>query len=105
MKKALLFLAATVISYLSFCQEKYTLNGYISDENGEMLPGVYVIVPGTSFGTVTNVYGFYSLTLPAGKYMVRFSFIGYQTVEQEVALTASRKFTLSLQLQPVTLTQ
>jgi hypothetical protein len=96
MKKTLLLFASVIFTYLTFGQEKFTLSGYISDENGEMLPGVYVIIPNSTIGTVTNVYGFYSLTLPKGIYTVRFTFIGYQSREMEIDLTASQKLTLSL---------
>ncbi len=96
MKKTLLLFASVIFTYLTFGQEKFTLSGYISDENGEMLPGVYVIIPNSTIGTVTNVYGFYSLTLPKGIYTVRFTFIGYQSREMEIDLKASQKLTLSL---------
>ena len=49
------------------CQNKITLSGYISDiENNETLIGVSIIVPELQYGTITNEYGFYSLTLPKG---------------------------------------
>lgn len=96
MKKTLLIFTAFLISLVTFGQEKYTLSGYISDENGEMLPGVYVLVPNTAYGAITNVYGFYSLTLPSGNYTVRYSFISYQTMEVKVDLTTSRNFNVSL---------
>ena len=97
MKKKFLLFVTSLFSLLAFPQEKYTLNGYVSDENGEMLPGVYVIIPNTTIGAVTNVYGFYSLTLPKADYNVRFSFIGYQPKEIEVNLISSRKLSISLE--------
>ena len=46
-------------------QDKITLSGYISDiENNETLIGVSIIFPELKYGTITNEYGFYSLTLP-----------------------------------------
>ena len=70
-----------ILSLSVFGQERYTLSGYVTDEQGEALAGVYVIVPNTNLGAVTNVYGFYSLTLTAGNYRIRFSFIGFQSEE------------------------
>jgi len=66
-----------------FGQEKFTLSGTVKDlENGEDLIGLTIFVkelPGT--GTVSNVYGFYSLTLPEGEYTIQYSFVGYKTQE------------------------
>jgi hypothetical protein len=64
-------------------QKKFTISGYVSDkENGEMLAGVTVIDNKLKSGTSTNAYGFYSLSIPAGNFELRFSFIGYQSVDQ-----------------------
>jgi len=57
-----------LITQVGFSQ-KFTINGYVKDAaNGEELIGVTVLVVGSSTGTVTNAYGFYSITLPPGKY-------------------------------------
>jgi len=96
MKKILLLIAPLFICFLAYTQERYTLSGYVSDETGEMLPGVYVVIPNTTTGTATNVYGFYSITLPAGKYILRFSFIGYQTIDKDVDLASSHKLNVPL---------
>jgi len=69
-----------------FSQEKHTISGYISDENGEMLIGVNIYMPGTPFGTVSNTYGFYSLTIPGGSYTLTCSFIGYEIHETAISL-------------------
>ena len=53
------------------------INGYITNrDTREAVAGVTVYVPKYSAGTVSNEYGFYSLTLPRGSYPARFSFIG-----------------------------
>jgi hypothetical protein len=96
MRKFFLLFVTSLLSLLAFTQERYTLSGYVSDENGEMLPGVYVIIPNTTIGAVTNVYGFYSLTLRKADYDVRFSYIGYQAKEMKVNLTSSRKLSITL---------
>ncbi len=95
--RALLLIAALLYSCLAFSQEKFTLSGYVSDENGEMLPGVYLVILNSNFGTATNVYGFYSITLPRGNYSVRLSFIGYQTKTIEIDLRSPQKMNVSLQ--------
>jgi len=46
-------------------QNTVTLSGFVKEEgSGELLPGVSVFIPGTPYGTSTNAYGFYSLTIP-----------------------------------------
>ena len=53
---------------ISLFAQEYTISGYIKDaSNGETLIGSTVYVEEVSGGAVSNVYGFYSLTLPAGK--------------------------------------
>src|SRR5690606_24376993 len=55
-----------------------TITGKVTDENGEPLPGVTVSVEGSLTGTVTDLEGNYSLTVPEGS-VLTFSFIGYST--------------------------
>lgn len=90
------FWALTVLIILStniFSQEKFTLSGNIKDaSNGEDLIGVTIFVkelPGV--GTVTNVYGFYSLTLPKGNYTIQYSYVGYKTIEFKAVLFKNLK--------------
>jgi hypothetical protein len=68
-------------------QEKVTINGYVKDfQNGEELIGVNVYIPQLKAGTVTNAYGFYSITVAKGSYDVQFSFIGYKTFQLSIEL-------------------
>ena len=70
-----------------YCQEKITLSGYISDiENNETLIGVSIIIPEFQFGTITNEYGFYSLTLPRGSYQLQISYLGFENQIQKLEL-------------------
>lgn len=59
---------------------KVTLSGYIKDaSNGEDLIGATALVSNLDgVGTTTNIYGFYSLTLPAGEHQIAFQYLGYQ---------------------------
>jgi hypothetical protein len=59
-------------------QQPGLINGKVTDNEGETLPGVNVLVEGTTIGTVTNQDGFYSLSIPpqAGVNLV-FSMIGF----------------------------
>src|SRR5882757_938606 len=78
-------------------QTKSTLNGYIKDQsNGEALIGATVFIKELSTGAATNVYGFYSITVPAGAYTVDYSYLGYATVNKAVDLTTSVRLDIEL---------
>jgi TonB-linked SusC/RagA family outer membrane protein len=67
----------------SFAQT--SVSGTVKDlENGSSLPGVNVLVKGTSVGTVSDIDGNYSLTVPAGGNVLVFSSVGYETIEEEI---------------------
>lgn len=85
------------ITFCTLAQEKFTISGYVTDNLGEELIGANVIIPELIKGTITNTYGFYSLTLPAGTYNLEISFIGYQPVEMELELNADKKMNFSLE--------
>ncbi len=80
-------------------QSKYTISGYVRDnKSGEELAGASISVnelPST--GITTNSYGFYSLTIPQGKYTLSVHFIGYEKFTTPIYLTKSitMDFTLS----------
>ncbi|WP_187261612.1 SusC/RagA family TonB-linked outer membrane protein [Pontibacter beigongshangensis] len=61
-----------------------TVSGRVVDNTGEGLPGVSVVVKGTTIGANTDIDGRYSLTVPNGNATLVFSYIGF--VSQEVAL-------------------
>src|SRR5690606_32483126 len=52
---------------------------------------------GTSIGTVTNEYGFYSLTLPAGAHELQFSYIGYTSQKKNINLTGNQHLDIKLE--------
>lgn len=77
--------------------EKFTISGYIEDaKTGEQLIGTNIYETKTLAGTTTNVYGFYSLTLPADSISLAFSFIGYQTVVKKMKLNADVTLNITL---------
>ena len=63
-----------------------TITGVVSDEQNLPLPGVNVVLKGTTMGTATNADGMYSLSLPDDETdgTLVFSFIGYTTVEEPI---------------------
>ena len=79
--------ALLIYSNLLLGQEKATLSGYVSDiQSKETLIGVNIIVSDQTIGTITNEYGFYSLTLPEGKYVLQINYLGYQTKKEYIDL-------------------
>ena len=76
-----------LISNLSLAQEKFTLSGFVSDiDSNETLIGVNIIVPELQIGTITNEYGFYSLTLPKGNHILQINYLGYRTKKENIIL-------------------
>ncbi|TRX48578.1 TonB-dependent receptor [Fulvivirga sp. M361] len=92
----LFFLAA---STQTFAQRSGGLTGKITDaQSGEELPGATVRVKGTTVGAVTDIYGEYLLTVPAGKHTLEFSFLGYASKELEVDVEVGTIAELNIQL-------
>ena len=60
-------------------QGKKTISGKVVDETNGPLPGVSIIIVGTTTGTVTDANGNYSLTIPAVSRELQFSFVGFET--------------------------
>ena len=78
-------------------QDKYILSGYARDaETGEDLIGVTVYIEALKQGVVSNVYGFYSITLPEGNYEVQYSYVGYETVTRNIDLSGSQTIDIEL---------
>ncbi|MEQ8474181.1 MAG: carboxypeptidase-like regulatory domain-containing protein [Marinoscillum sp.] len=96
MSKFLLFAGMGLLTLFSSAQS-YTISGYIRDaENGENLIGATILQKGTTNGTVTNTFGFYSLTLPAGEISLQISFVGYQLQEQVITLKENVRLNFDL---------
>jgi hypothetical protein len=69
--------------------QKATVSGYVKEAaSGEGLIGASVYVKELKTGNVTNTYGFYSLTLPLGKYTLVFSSSGFKKLEREIQVNA-----------------
>lgn len=102
MKKSTVLVLSLLISYWSYSRqepaatEKFTISGTIrSAAKGETLIGASVRAG--NWGTSSNEYGFYSLTLPRGTYTLEITAIGLQSIQQKVELTRDTKLNFSLQ--------
>ncbi len=100
MKK--LILSFLLFLYVQFAQaqEKFTLNGYIKDSlSGETLIGANIGVKEQGRGVASNQYGFFSITLPRGTYLLQFSFIGYEP--KAVSINFNENKSINFLLSPV----
>lgn len=71
---------------------KYTLSGYIKDNiTGEFLLGATVFIKELQVGTLTNNYGYFSLTVPSGHYTLTITFIGYDDIVSDLNLVSNMK--------------
>jgi hypothetical protein len=65
-------------------QQQNSVSGKVTDKSGQPLPGVTVVVKGTTQGTVTNADGSYTLSNIPENAILQFSFVGMKTQEIEV---------------------
>lgn len=66
---------------LSAMGQSVTIKGRVLDQTGESIPGANVVVKGTTTGTLTDLDGNFTLTVPSSKSTIVFSFLGYQSQE------------------------
>jgi len=83
MKKfALLLIGIAIFGVLMVEAQVKSISGIVtSSEDGTGIPGVSVIVKGTTIGTVTNIDGYYQINVPEDAEMLVFSFVGMKTQE------------------------
>ena len=97
MKQFSIFILLLIITLPGFAQ-MVTLSGYLKDKaNGEALISASVYIPQLKTGVTSNVYGFFSITVPKGSYPVNFTYVGYQTQSPTLDLTISKQMNVLLQ--------
>jgi hypothetical protein len=87
----------------AIAQERVTLSGNIKNaENGEALIGAYVVVKELkNTGASTNAYGFFSLTIPPGRYTVLVQYLGYRVLTDSIDLSGARTRNFALVPEPI----
>ncbi|MDX5421506.1 MAG: SusC/RagA family TonB-linked outer membrane protein [Hymenobacteraceae bacterium] len=98
MKKVLLlcFILVSVLLQQAMAQVR-AITGRVTDAStNQPLPGVAVLVKGTSVGTATSVDGSYSINVPEGNNTLIFRYIGYQQVERSIGNESAINVGLSL---------
>jgi len=83
-------------AYLSeAAQQQNKVTGTVTIKNGEPLPGVNVVVTGTTQGTLTDVAGKYSIEVPQGSKSLRFSFVGIEPQEISIGTLTQINVTMA----------
>ena len=82
MEKRLSMLLVSLFLLVGGALAQTRVNGtVVSQEDGEPIIGATVLVVGTQVGTVTDVDGKFTITVPQGKKNIRFSYVGMESVE------------------------
>merc|ERR1712130_95459 len=89
----ILTLLLVLVVQLAFAQEK-TISGTVTDDTGLPLPGVNIIIKGTSTGTQSDFDGNYTIEAAVGQTLV-YSYVGFET--QEIAVGASNRIDVTMQ--------
>ncbi|MDR1757769.1 MAG: TonB-dependent receptor [Bacteroidales bacterium] len=103
----LAFCLPALLLPLSLSGKQVTLSGIIKDKtNGETLASVYVFLQNVSEksevkGSFSNISGFYSLTVPDGKYYLKISLMGYRTIEDTLFLTSNYTYHVDMEPNPI----
>jgi len=75
----------------------FTLSGVVTDsKNGEALIGATIYLPELQAGTITNPFGFFSMTVPEGRHSATFSFTGYATASRTLELHTNIRENIAL---------
>ena len=107
MKKKILQMLFLLAVFTTSALAQKTVTGVVTDDLGEALPGVTVMIAGTSTGTVTNLSGAFSIEVPDENSILKFSFIGMEAQEVIVGSQTVMNITLatsSLQMDEVIIT-
>ncbi|GAB3858422.1 TonB-dependent receptor [Hymenobacter terrigena] len=96
MKKHLLLLWLLLLGSIGLATaQSRQVQGVVKSADGETLPGVTVLVEGTTNGASTGVNGDYSITLPKGSAKLRFSYVGYVSKQVTVGDQSTINVTLA----------
>ncbi len=93
------FLFAVVFFAAGVMAAAQNLSGTVTDENQSPLTGVNVSVKNSFIGTVTNANGEFSLKLKAGEYVLKFSYLGYESLEKPVDIN-EKPVDLNIRMKP-----
>jgi len=93
--KACVLLTAGILLSISVFAQQITVTGTVVGDNNESLPGVNVLIGGTNVGTITDIDGKFTLSVPDENTVLQFSFVGYAT--QEIIVGNQRIINITLE--------
>ena len=95
--KEFLILIISCFFLSAYAQETHTVSGYIKDAaSGEALIGASIFLEEEGKGAATNVYGYYSFTVPSGSYHVKISYVGYEDYKSLIDLEKDLRLNVEL---------
>jgi len=92
----IIFTALTVYSQQAATSS--IISGYIQDNNGDRIIGATVLVIGTQISAATNTSGLYNLQVPAGKFVLKYTYIGFNTYTKEIDAAPGANLKLNVTL-------
>ncbi len=84
MKKKMYLILIVLFTSFATVMAQMKVSGTITDSEGNALPGVSVVVKGTTTGTNTDANGAYTINVPSSSSILQFSFVGMTTTEETV---------------------
>ena len=98
-------LLSVVFATLLGGQQAASISGFVTDaESGEALTGANVVLQGTHQGTAANLDGYYVLSnLAPGSHVLRVSYLGYATLDVEIAVSSGQAYRHNVELVPKSL--
>lgn len=98
MKKYTLLFTLSLISCSWLWAQRQVTGKVTSSDDGSPLPGVTILEKGTTNGTISDMDGNYSISVPEGEVVLTYSFVGYQTQDLQVGSKAVMDITMQLDL-------
>ena len=101
MKRLFLTILLISCSLSAFSQSKSTIEGTVTDNNQQPVPGINVALEGTRYGSATDAEGQYIIpAIPAGNYTLVATGIGFKTEKREITINGSGTLRYDFQLSP-----
>ena len=99
MKLFTLIFSFLLLSSISFSQE---VKGTVTDENQEPIPGVSIIIDGTTTGTITDINGYFSLKVKETSFTLLFKYIGFSDYREKINIEAGEVKEMKVKLESQT---
>jgi len=92
--KICLLLMAGILLSISVNAQQITVTGTVEDHQGETLPGVNIVIKGTTRGVITDIDGKFTIQIPDANTVLQISFVGYNT--QDITVGDQRNINVTM---------